>query len=238
MPYLGAVSAESSYSVQFALPQIVRLSEPISFTDNLSKNIDKFLSDSITTAESIVKRDINKVVSDTITVSEGLSKSVQHYISDALSIVEGAIETKGKPQPLNLQFLDTITMAITKVISVSDSIVSNEFSGKELSTRPISDALSMTDIAVATKYRNFVNSVIDTLNAGDSISKGIARKIIDTPGMIDNLAKGVMRMVSDGIVMAEVISLNITSILLEQTRTIRPKATINIDAEGTQVDIQ
>lgn len=212
------------------------INESFSFVETISKDIDKFLSESSNISEISVKN-VNKFVSDTITVSEGLSKSIQHYISDAISITEDAIETKGRPQPLNLQFLDTVTMAITKVISLSDNIISNEFSGKGLSTRPISDTISIADTVVATKYRNFVQSVIDTLNAGDSISKGIARKIVDTPGMIDNLSKGIMKMVSDGIITAEVISLNITSILLEQTRTIRPNADTNLESEGALVSI-
>src|SRR5574337_77774 len=215
----------------------VSVSDGITLLDILSKNIEKFLNNEIITFTDSVKAVVNKGVSDVLNISESIkSKSISKVIIDIINTDENSMLVKGKPQPLNLQFIDTITMAITKVISVSDSIISNEFSGKGLSTRPISDALSMTDVAVATKYRNFVNSVIDTLNAGDSISKGIARKIVDTPGMIDNLAKGVMRMVSDDIITAEAISLNITSVLLEQTRTIRPNANTNLESEGTVVN--
>lgn len=213
-------------------------SDSITFTDIISKDINRFLNivDSTVQFTESAGKNIGKSVSDAITVSEGLSKSIKHYVSDALSIVEDALNTGGKPQPLDLQFVDTITKTITKVIQVSDSILSNEFSGKTM-IRSVSDNILITESSAITTYRNFVKSIIDTLNMGDNISKSIARHITDTPGMVENLTRGIMRMVNDGIISVESISLNITSLLLEQSRTIRPIKNNNIDAEGTLVSI-
>lgn len=214
----------------------IDISDSTTLLDILSKNINKFLTESSQVSEKVVKN-INKSVSDIMSISENTSlvKSFTRAINDIVSISEESIKTTHL-QIDDLLFNDSIKTAIKRSISILDNATINEFSGKNI-PKTISDGLSFSDISISTVYRNYVRSVIDILNSGDSTSRQIGKMIQETPQMMDSIAKEIFKVVSDGIVPIEILSLDVKNMLLEQTRTIRPNTNINLEAEGALVNL-
>lgn len=77
----------------------------------------------------------------------------------------------------------------------------------------------------------------DTLTFTDILSKNINKFLNEGINIIENVEKSIQKSISDNIVFSDVTNVDVGSMLLEQTRTIRPQANTNINAEGALISL-
>jgi len=164
----------------------------------------KSLSDSISTIDSITKKNINsnKVLSDSISATESILKKIigSKNIIDSVSLSD-SIKSVYTPVGSN-----NYTKTLNDSVSISDSL-SKQFVG----IKTLSDSLSSSD-SITNKKSSYIKSLVNNVTISDSFFKqfNVSKSLSDSVNLSDNISKryNVSKSLVDSLSISDSLSLS------------------------------
>jgi len=157
----------------------------------------KALSDTMTITDSIVK-DIGKPESDTMAIADSPSKGIGKPLSDSVVIADAIVKEMGKPYSETMTIADSFSRVVEYKRSFTDTMTISDVLSKALG-KPLADNMTITD--ALSKAIGIIGS--ETMAIADSIVKDIGLGKADTLAITDALSKAMSKDLADAIAIVD-----------------------------------
>lgn len=180
-------TVNSSDTFTSILRRFIILSDGINTSEEILRNgsNQKGLSDSITITDSLFKQ-LTKLRTDSIVTGDTENERLAKTFLESISTTDTINAVKGKA--VNLLDAITITDSIRKsLFKTKIDTVSTGDSENESTSKKLSDAISQTDTLTYTNGKGIV--LTDYINVNDVFAKSIIKLKLDSLGITDTLQK-------------------------------------------------